>query len=134
MVQFFESDVPSTPVIKFTNCRILRGKELVNDDLWINTKTGKVVKGEDVFFGQKLGPGKIIDLKGRILAPGFIETQINGAFGFDLSEDCEDVREYVKGVSKMRKHLVSTGVTSFLPTITSQKSSVYKKVRLCPQS
>lgn len=128
MVQFNEPDSPVSAIIKFTNCRLLRGKHLVQDDLWISSESGKIVRGEDVFFGQKVGPRKVIDLGGRIIAPGFIETQINGAYGFDLSEDCDDMREYAKGVAKMRKNLVHTGVTSFLPTITSQRASVYQKV------
>jgi N-acetylglucosamine-6-phosphate deacetylase len=129
MPQFNEPDSPVSAIIKFTNCRLLRGKHLVQDDLWIDTEAGKIVRGEEVFFGQRLGPNRTIDLGGKILAPGFIETQINGAYGFDLSVVPDDIGQYAKGVAKMRKSLTHTGVTSFLPTITSQRASVYQKVR-----
>src|ERR1700760_1755880 len=101
----------SARVIKFTNCRILRGDSLVHSDLWISPQTGKVLHGQGVFFNEKVGPAKVIDLGGRIVSPGFIETQINGAFGFDFSAEYENPTEYAKGVAKMRKGLIQTGVT-----------------------
>jgi len=119
---------PTPSVIKFTNCRMLHGNSLVETDLWISPDTGKILNGQDVFFGDKIGPSKVIDLQGRIISPGFIETQINGAYGFDFSDASKNPSEYAKGVATLRKGLVQTGVTSFLPTITSQRADVYKKV------
>ncbi|KAF2672959.1 N-acetylglucosamine-6-phosphate deacetylase [Microthyrium microscopicum] len=122
------ASVTSSKLIKFTNCRLLRGDSLVKADLWISPETGRVLHGQDVFYSQKLGPSKVIDLGGKILAPGFVETQVNGGFGFDFSNECDNLSDYAKGVNKIRKGLVQFGVTSFLPTITSQKTTLYKKV------
>jgi N-acetylglucosamine-6-phosphate deacetylase len=124
----FDQERPA--IIKFTNCRILRGNDLVESHLWISSETGKILNGQDVFYSEQIGPSQVIDLQGRIVSPGFIETQINGAYGFDFSEDSNNPLEYAKGVATLRRGLVETGVTSFLPTITSQKSEVYKKVNL----
>jgi N-acetylglucosamine-6-phosphate deacetylase len=115
-------------IIKFTNCRVLQGNCLVKKDLWISTETGKILHGQDVFFKSRLQPSRSIDLGGKIVSPGFIETQINGAFGFDFSSSSESQIDYLKGVLKIRKKILQFGVTSFLPTITSQRSETYKKV------
>jgi N-acetylglucosamine-6-phosphate deacetylase len=117
-------------VIKLTNCRLARGDKLVKVDLWLSPDTGKIVRSQDVFFDSKLGPSRTIDLGGKIVCPGFIETQINGAFGFDFSADLDDMNHYAKGVMKIRKEIVKFGVTSLLPTITSQRPELYKKVRI----
>jgi N-acetylglucosamine-6-phosphate deacetylase len=116
-------------VVKFTNCRLLRGNQLVNDDLWISSRSGKILNGQEVFFSEKSSPDQIINLQGRILAPGFIETQMNGAFGFDFSAVPEDMVDYAKGMARFKKGVITTGVTSVLPTLTSQKPEVYQRVR-----
>jgi N-acetylglucosamine-6-phosphate deacetylase len=129
MVTFMANETsPKDKVVKFTNCRVLQGHDLVKKDLWISPVTGKILDGQDVFFKSKLQPSRTIDLSGRIISPGFIETQINGAFGFDFSNSSESQIDYLKGVLKTRKKIVQFGVTSFLPTITSQRSETYKKV------
>ena len=72
-------------------------------------------------------PDEIVDLNGKILCPGFIDVQFNGAFGFDFSTIPEDMGQYHKGLKRLNRHLVRTGVTSYLPTIPSQKADVYHK-------
>jgi N-acetylglucosamine-6-phosphate deacetylase len=126
---YYPTNNSTRSVIKFTNCRLARGDSLVKADLWISPDTGKIVRSQDVFFDSKLGPSRTIDLGGKIVCPGFIETQINGAFGFDFSADLDDSSQYVKGVMKIRRDIVKFGVTSLLPTITSHRPELYKKVR-----
>ena len=53
-----------------------------------------------------------IDAFGLTLVPGFIDLQINGAFGMDFSTDPETIWQ-------VGERLVQYGVTSFLPTIVS---------------
>ncbi len=60
---------------------------------------------------------EIIDLDGKIIAPGLIDIQINGAFGVDFSEWNGDEVQYRKGVERVARGLLQTGVTSFVPTI-----------------
>ena len=88
----------------------------------------------EVFTPEAVGPaavvihgGKIIDLfrsprpkdlprKQRavsgIISPGFIDLQINGAFGIDVGPD-------VAGLKELARELPRTGTTSFLPTAIS---------------
>lgn len=133
MPSAIRSHTPSptrTNITKFTNCHVVRNNDLIYEDLWISSRTGRILNGEEVFFKHKAAPDKVIDLGGRILAPGLIEVQLNGAFGFDFSVAPDDTAQYPKGLLRANKQLVKTGVTSFTPTVTSQRSDVYRKVRV----
>ncbi|VBB79972.1 Putative Carbohydrate Esterase Family 9 [Podospora comata] len=107
-------------VIQFVNCRPLRDGKLVKGDLWINTKNGTI-------GSSKQTPDAVRDLQGCIIAPGFIDCQINGAIGFNFSTIPDDISDYPKQLTKVNKWLVQTGVTSYLPTLTSQHSEAYHK-------
>jgi len=118
-----------TGITKFINCRLIKGDRLVQEDLWISSITGRVLRSQDVFYDDRITPDRIVDLGNRVVAPGFIDVQLNGAFGFDFSVVPEDVTSYAKGLRRVNKSLVETGVTSYLPTLTSQRNEVYHKVR-----
>jgi N-acetylglucosamine-6-phosphate deacetylase len=53
---------------------------------------------------------QVIDGQGLILAPGFIDLQINGACGYDFTDD-------PSSIWPVGTHLPRYGVTAFLPTI-----------------
>jgi len=117
-----------TGVIKFTNCLLARGNRLVEEDLWISSVTGKILNGQEILYGERVAPDEIIDLGGRILSPGLIDVQLNGAYGFDFSVIPDgDAVAYGKCVASVNRKLVATGVTSYLPTMTSQPPDVYQK-------
>ncbi|KAJ5887005.1 uncharacterized protein N7473_009679 [Penicillium subrubescens] len=62
-----------------------------------------------------------IDLEDRIVAPGFLDLQINGAYGFDFSEGSASDHtglSYTERYRDVRRKLITTGTTSFLPTMT----------------
>jgi N-acetylglucosamine-6-phosphate deacetylase len=113
-------------ITKFTNCRILKGGRLVEEDLWVNSVTGKIVRSQAAFYDDLNLPDKTINLGGRIISPGFIECQLNGAYGFNFSTLLEPA-VYAKKVRDLSRRLVQTGVTSYVPTITTQTSELYKK-------
>ncbi|KAI8936870.1 hypothetical protein NX059_006106 [Plenodomus lindquistii] len=115
-------------VIKFTNCLLVKGDDLVKADLWVSAVTGKILNGQEILYEHRTAPEEIVDLGGRILSPGLIDTQLNGAYGFDFSViPPEGASAYGKGVLRVNQSLVATGVTSYLPTLTSQLPSVYKE-------
>ncbi len=114
-------------VVKFTNCLLVKGDKLVKEDLWVSSLTGRILNGQKILYEHRTAPEEIVDLGGRILSPGFIDTQLNGAYGFDFSVIPEEgPLAYAKGVHRVNRSLVSTGVTSYLPTLTSQPASVYQ--------
>jgi len=115
-------------ITKFTNCRLVKGDELVWQDLWVSSLTGKIVRSQEVFYSENAVPDETIDLGGRIIAPGLIDVQLNGAFGFNFSTLPEDPSTYGKVLRQMNKSLVQTGVTSYLPTVTSSRKEIYHTV------
>ncbi|KAF9179020.1 hypothetical protein BGZ51_005597 [Haplosporangium sp. Z 767] len=128
------SPEPNTPipgsnepkVIKITNCRILRDHKIVsNDSIWI--QAGKIIDPHKFFWYQKRLPDVVLDAQGLLVAPGFIEAQINGAFGVDFSVP-SDYDTYEKGLLKVSRGLLKYGTTSYCPTIVSSSASVYHKV------
>lgn len=67
----------STPkLIQFVNCRILRDHKIIKEDLWV--RNGKIIDPEKVFFDEKVQSDLRVDCKNAIIAPGFIDLQING--------------------------------------------------------
>jgi N-acetylglucosamine-6-phosphate deacetylase len=114
---------------KFTNCRLLKGNSLVYEDLWVSSKSGRIIHSQASFYDELVLPEQTVDLGGRIIAPGMIDCQLNGAFGFNFSTLLEDMSQYGKKVKELSRLLVKTGVTSYLPTVTSQRPELYQKVR-----
>ena len=121
---------PRSGVTRLTGGRLVKGNNLVEEDLWISSVTGKILHSQEVFYTHHVVPDTVIDLKGKILCPGFIDVQFNGAFGFDFStvpEHESDMGTYHKGLRQLNRQLVKTGVTSYLPTLPSQAPEVYHK-------
>jgi N-acetylglucosamine-6-phosphate deacetylase len=57
----------------------------------------------------------------RIIAPGFIDLQVNGGYGIDFGEEPERIGE-------VAAWLPETGCTAFLPTIVSSFGDRYRHV------
>ncbi|WP_162924399.1 N-acetylglucosamine-6-phosphate deacetylase [Rubrobacter indicoceani] len=56
-----------------------------------------------------------------LILPGFVDLQVNGAFGTDVATDPD-------GLAKLSGKLLSTGVTSYLPTVITSPVSRYEEV------
>jgi len=78
-----------------------------------------------IYFDEKVVADEVIDCKNSIIAPGFIDMQINGGFGVDFSRISEDVEG---GVAKVAKGILSHGVTAFCPTIVTTSKDVYQTI------
>ncbi|KAF4868775.1 N-acetylglucosamine-6-phosphate deacetylase [Colletotrichum siamense] len=91
--------IPKTPkngITKFTNCRLVKGDALVQEDIWVSSVTGKIIHSQAAFFDDLLLPDETVNLGGRIVSPGMIDCQLNGAFGFNFSTLLEDMSQYGK--------------------------------------
>src|SRR6218665_645796 len=71
-----EASKKTGQLLKFRNCRLLRGHQIVIDDLWV--RNGKILNPERLFYDERTLADVTIDCNGLILAPGFIDVQING--------------------------------------------------------
>uniref|UniRef100_A0A8B9DJ73 N-acetylglucosamine-6-phosphate deacetylase n=1 Tax=Anser cygnoides TaxID=8845 RepID=A0A8B9DJ73_ANSCY len=115
--------VSDAPIAQFTNCRILRDRRLQREDLWV--REGKILNPEKLFFDEKGSADIQLDCKGSIIAPGFIDVQINGGFGVDFSMATDDFKS---GIDLVSQKILSHGVTSFCPTLVTSPPSVYHQV------
>ncbi|CAG5073976.1 Similar to CG17065: N-acetylglucosamine-6-phosphate deacetylase (Drosophila melanogaster) [Cotesia congregata] len=108
---------------QFFNCRLLRNGKLINDNLWV--RNGIIVDPEILFFDEKVKADKSIDCHNAIISPGYIDIQINGGFGIDFSYNVDNVED---GITKVAKHLLAHGVTSFCPTLVTSSPETYHKI------
>lgn len=114
-------------IIKIINGRLLRDHEIVeNSYLWI--KDGKIIDAFHSFFDEHKEPDEIIDAKGAIISPGFIDLQINGAFGIDFSDYEGPIEKLEKDIAIVAKGLLQNGCTAFCPTVVTSAPEVYSKV------
>lgn len=130
----------TTPIVRFTNVRLVRNGKLVDQELWI--QGGKILNPEPVFFEKRVLADISIDCRQLILAPGYLELQINGrfsqesshfvssslafflgGFGYDFSQPEIDVD---KAVTVVATNLVKHGVTSFCPTLVTSPAKNYQ--------
>lgn len=61
------------------------------------------------------------DLPDSLLVPGFVDAQVNGAFGVDVASEPHRV-------SELSEALLATGTTAYLPTLISSPESLYEEV------
>ena len=117
----------SSPIYKIINARLLKNHEIVEGSyLWF--QNGKIIDPQSLFFDHLRDADKIIDAKGQLVVPGFIDTQINGAYGIDFA-DYEGSDEKIQAdINKVAKGLLQYGCTSFCPTVVSSEPAVYQKV------
>mmetsp|Transcript_4292 Transcript_4292/g.9418 ORF Transcript_4292/g.9418 Transcript_4292/m.9418 type:complete len:227 (-) Transcript_4292:3764-4444(-) len=118
-------------MLKFTNCQILRGGRLQWDDLWVDTRNGTIVDPLHHFYASKdsehFHAERVVDCKGKIVCPGFIDLQFNGGYGLDYS-NMEQMLSNPEKIEECAESLLSTGVTGFCPTLISMKAEEYKKI------
>ncbi|KFU95241.1 Putative N-acetylglucosamine-6-phosphate deacetylase, partial [Chaetura pelagica] len=93
------------------------------EDLWV--REGKILNPEKLFFDEKGSADIQLDCKGSIIAPGFIDVQINGGFGVDFSLATDDFKS---GIDLVSQKILSHGVTSFCPTLVTSPPSLYHQV------
>nr|XP_015216093.1 PREDICTED: putative N-acetylglucosamine-6-phosphate deacetylase [Lepisosteus oculatus] len=68
--------VSDAPITQFVNCRILKDHQLQREDLWV--REGKILNPEKLFFDEEGSADAQVDCHDSIIAPGFIDVQING--------------------------------------------------------
>ncbi|CAG9792026.1 unnamed protein product [Diatraea saccharalis] len=108
---------------RFFNCYILRDNKIIREDLWM--RDGKIENPEHIFYVEQLKPTRNINCNNVLIAPGFIDIQINGGWGIDFSYDCDNVE---KGIEKVATELLAHGVTSFCPTMVTSSKEKYAKI------
>lgn len=96
-------------ITQFHNVKILRDHSIQKEDLWI--ADGQIISPQNKADRQVNGNNLLI-------APGFIDLQINGAYGCDFSSNAYNL-------SEVKRKLPEHGVTSFLPTVVTSTQDYY---------
>nr|CAG8558580.1 9178_t:CDS:2 [Entrophospora candida] len=114
---------------KIINARLIHDHKIIENDV-LFIQNGLIIDPQNHFFAKESSPDLVIDAKGLFVVPGFIDIQINGAFGVDFSQTSADFDEQkIKAdLTKVSKGLLRTGCTSFIPTLISSEDHVYKNM------
>lgn len=99
-------------VTRYYNCRLIKPYFVEKGELWV--ENGRFITPQNSCDEE-------IDLQGLLVAPGYIDIQLNGAYGHDFTQDPNSI-PYVA------KKITETGVTSFCPTIVSSRRDVYENL------
>lgn len=106
-------------LIAIRRCDVLtRHQTLRQAEIWI--------QGEKIIgiypFGQVTQPlgAKIVDAKGLLVSPGWIDLQINGGFGHDFTQDPASLWDVAAEMPRF-------GTTAFLMTIVSAPLETYQR-------
>lgn len=96
---------------------IIAGADIYTPNQRINNKSVLIENGKISQISQAIHIANGADIEwinasGLILVPGFIELQINGAFGLDFTAEPESIFQVAEKLPRF-------GVTSFLPTIVT---------------
>ncbi len=106
-----------------TGARIFDGETLLPDTAVVVLEGHRILKLIDrrtpAFAGLK--PRQIIELDGGVLAPGFIDLQVNGGGGALLNKTPS-----VEGVAAILRGHRQFGTTALLPTLISDTREVHK--------
>ena len=100
---------------------------LVPEDLWV--LDGLIIDPLARWWSSSsasefLDP-ELIDCGGNILAPGYLDIQINGAFGVDFADPNDVTLEKIEMVARK---LLAHGVVAFLPTLISSPRKIYHQL------
>ena len=121
---------------RFINARLLlRDGSLNKGELIVDSSTGIILEvnldSQQPVQETKYVQAHTVDCRGMILSPGFIDIQLNGAYGIDFSNGgCTDKSDglSIDDVFKVANSLCQSGVTSFCPTMVSSSRETYKRV------
>ncbi|MDQ4129222.1 MAG: amidohydrolase family protein, partial [Actinomycetota bacterium] len=100
----------------------LRGRVVTDYEVWPD---GTVLIGEgsiadvspnDSLAGEAV---EVHDYPDSLILPGFVDLQVNGAFGVDVASE-------PSRLAQLSERLLSTGTTSYLPTVISSPEALYE--------
>jgi N-acetylglucosamine-6-phosphate deacetylase len=98
---------------------VMRGPALV-------TVSGSLI--QNVSFGEAPSQGMIVLTSDAILAPGFIDIQVNGGGGVLLNDDPSEA-----GVRRIVEAHRRTGTTSCLPTLITDRTDMIERLAAIAQ-
>jgi len=98
--------------LRVDNGRVVCDGTLMDADILIEEGRIVAVNRRERAGTTGRGKGEVLDARGCVVAPGFIDLQVNGGYGIDLAQE-------PGRVNQLGARLVDHGVTSWLPTLVS---------------
>jgi N-acetylglucosamine-6-phosphate deacetylase len=102
----------------------LRGRVVTDYEVWAE---GTVLLGDGAIAdvdreGSSLADGadEVHEYPESLILPGFVDLQVNGAFGVDVASEPDRLGE-------LSRSLLRTGTTAYLPTVISSPESLYEQ-------
>jgi N-acetylglucosamine-6-phosphate deacetylase len=115
----------NSPIVRFTNGVLACSGQAKQEDIFIDTSTGKIIDEND----PRAATALVVDLAGRILSPGLLDVQLNGAKGVDFSDvPVNNMETYALSFRKPSHGILEMGVTSFLPTLVTSDAQTFRLV------
>ena len=98
----------------------LRGRIVTDYEVWPGGTV--LVEGDRVAEArpEPRAADQVHEYPNHLILPGFVDLQVNGAFGIDAATEPERLDE-------LSRKLLSTGTTSYLPTVISSPRSLYRE-------
>lgn len=110
------------PKVKaFVNGRVCRRGQEIVESIYVDEESGMIIRQPAEM------PSDFVDLKGRLLAPAFLELQTNGCLGFHFTS-FKDAESYDEELKRISRHLVSWGVGGFYVTLPTVHRDIFKQV------
>lgn len=102
----------------------LRGDVVTDYEVWPDATLlleGGSIRGVSRDGSLPDDADEVYDYPGSLLVPGFVDLQVNGAFGIDAASEPGRLPE-------LSKRLLETGTTAYLPTVISSPERLYQEV------
>lgn len=111
-----------------TNELILAGARVFDGTFWFENAVLKIVDGKvaSLEAAEHLPKGDhVVDVRGQLIVPGFIDLQVNGGGGVLLNED-----RSVAGLSAICAAHAKFGTTALLPTLITDRPEIVTETLL----
>jgi N-acetylglucosamine-6-phosphate deacetylase len=92
----------------------------VISDAILTAENGVITRLEPYHPSIPLPSGEVVDAAGLLASPGWIDIQINGAFGYDFTNQPDSIWETARLLPRL-------GITSFLPTIITSPLETHRR-------
>lgn len=103
-------------------CAIIYTPDEVQEEVTIVVENGRFQSITPSTAAPSLPIAPVLDAQKHLLVPGFLDLQLNGAFGHDFTDD-------PAAIWLVAAQLPQFGVTAFLPTLVSAPLTTYSQAQ-----
>lgn len=109
---------------------ILKNGLVMNEDFVLKHLDIKLENEKIVEIGENLDGNTVLDMSGKYILPGFIDTHIHGAYGVRISD-----KKIKPDMNKITSFEATQGVTSIaITTAASEFSHILEQIKIAKES